>query len=248
METRTGEVREWVEEVLRGLRERERILYMVGCWALWERRNKRVFEGVGWCMREVVRRVQDLVCEMQEVVDEREKEGPKQSTGSSINEERRWQKPKEGEWKVNVDASVKEGVGTGWEAVCRDNTWRIAWGVARQVEEELDPPLAEALAVLWGMQEAKQAGMRSIIVEGDCSTVMEDIKLRKQGRSDIFSIYKDIFELCNWFETISFVFTRRIYNRLVHELARATPWTIGRRCWSDSIPNDFLCIAESDAI
>ena len=36
---------ERVEEAMRGMSERERVIFMLGCWAIWERRNKAIFEG-----------------------------------------------------------------------------------------------------------------------------------------------------------------------------------------------------------
>ncbi|XP_074300146.1 uncharacterized protein LOC141631362 [Silene latifolia] len=59
-------VRDWVEVALREMGLQEQVEYMTGCWAIWERRNKAIFEDGEWRADLVVIRVRDLVCEMAE--------------------------------------------------------------------------------------------------------------------------------------------------------------------------------------
>ncbi|XP_074265894.1 uncharacterized protein LOC141588346 [Silene latifolia] len=160
----------------------------------------------------------------------------------------RWSRPSGGVWKINVDAGVKEGMGVGLGAVCRDGDGRVAWAVSVQAEGICCVQMAEAEAILLGLKEARRVGMRSVIVESDCLNVVADLKERKKGRSNIFLIYKEILSLVPFFDSVIFNYTRRDCNKLAHLVAHATPWTIGRRFWLDVLPLSFVNVAEHDLI
>ncbi|KAH9623773.1 hypothetical protein KSS87_020422, partial [Heliosperma pusillum] len=59
-------VKEWVEAVWRDLGMREREVFATGCWAIWEARNKTVFEGVLRRKEEIIKRVWEVNYEMRE--------------------------------------------------------------------------------------------------------------------------------------------------------------------------------------
>ncbi|KAK9716250.1 hypothetical protein RND81_06G221100 [Saponaria officinalis] len=71
-------VREWVEVVMREMGQRERACFVVGCWAIWERRNKVVFDNGRVRADEVITRVEDILREMraegEDVAREKERE------------------------------------------------------------------------------------------------------------------------------------------------------------------------------
>ncbi|XP_074266477.1 uncharacterized protein LOC141589750 [Silene latifolia] len=158
-----------------------------------------------------------------------------------------WARPSDGMWKINVDAGVKEGMGVGLGAVCRDGDGRVVWVVSKS-SGICCVKSAEAEAILLGLKEAQSVGMRSIIIESDCLNVVDDLKGRKKGRGDIFLIYDEIFSLVPFFDSVIFIYTRRVCNKLAHLVAHATPWTIGRRFWTDRLPQPFVIAAEQDLI
>ncbi|XP_074289198.1 uncharacterized protein LOC141614345 [Silene latifolia] len=184
-------VREWVEEVFRGLCERECVTFMTGCWAIWEKRNKALFDQGEWREEEVIRRTHELIWEMERV--------------------------------------QSEGIGTGLGIVCRNASGSIEWCVTIQSVAGLTPELAEALAVLEGLKEARCSGHAKVEVESDCRGVIADLKARKSGRSELALIYDDIFSLCNCFDVVSFSFVSRNFNTVAHGLAHAVLWTVGRQ-------------------
>ncbi|XP_074290515.1 uncharacterized protein LOC141617231 [Silene latifolia] len=57
-------VREWVEANMRVMGVRECVEFMTGCWAIWERRNKAIFEDAELRADLVVQRVRELLWEM----------------------------------------------------------------------------------------------------------------------------------------------------------------------------------------
>ncbi|XP_074310063.1 uncharacterized protein LOC141644537 [Silene latifolia] len=159
-------VREWVETTLKEMWEKSCVEFMVGCWALWERRNKFIFEGVRGELNGVNTRVRGLLGEMR-ADDKRELyscagNGSKAKTGdwrgveeqgedgNKRGEEQGWAKPREGVVKVNIDAGFMEGMGMGFGVVCRDEHGVVTRVVAVQMEGTWDVKMAEAHAVLVG--------------------------------------------------------------------------------------------------
>ncbi|XP_074314845.1 uncharacterized protein LOC141651016 [Silene latifolia] len=227
---------------MRELEERDCELLMTGCWAVWEARNKCVFEGARPSVPDVLKRVRDLVGEMREMETEvlGHVEGRQETRG--------WRKPRQGWSKINVDAGWREGVGLGFGVVCRDDEGRVKWGVTIQKREEREIQALEAEAVLVGLQEARREDLTKVVIESDCLTVIEDVKRKKQGRSDIFLIYDEIHNLCSHFVSVEFSFAKRLSNRVAHELAHVWPWQVGRRIWDGVLPRsvEVAVVFDSD--
>ncbi|XP_074289594.1 uncharacterized protein LOC141614747 [Silene latifolia] len=227
---RVERVREWVEAVWKILDERQRVIFMVGCWAKWEARNKLVFEGRSVRNDSIIRRVRDVVDEIwgtrEECIKERgtaEKEGG-------------WVRPDKGMVKINIDAGVIEGVGTGWGVVCRDENGEVMWGYTEQGLGEMEPSEAEAEAILSGVKEALKRGCKRAVVESDCQTIIEILRNRKRGRSTLHSIAAEILSLCCQFDFVSWSFVRRQFNSVAHSLGHTRPWFVGRRNWGTVLP------------
>ncbi|XP_074298977.1 uncharacterized protein LOC141629967 [Silene latifolia] len=207
---------------------------MLGCWAIWEARNKWIFENVQAREEGVVRRVRELGAELQNQNDcfrgggcnngEEDDRGKgklfvERVGGGETYTQRGWMRPPEGMVKINVDAGVKEGVGTGLGAVCRDEHGEVLWCVTSQCREVSDPSSAEAMAILLGLEEARRRGCAHIMMESDCFNVVEALKQRKKGRSDLYLILDDILHLCSSFRFVEWSFVRRAFNLVAHELA-----------------------------
>ncbi|XP_074314656.1 uncharacterized protein LOC141649887 [Silene latifolia] len=236
-------VRDWVEVAMREMEVEEQTEFMTGCWAIWERRNKAIFEDGEWRADLVVRRVRDLICEMENSGDlgEGRARGVVEAVGG-------WKRPMGEVMKVNIDAAVRAGVGVGFGAVCRDERGEVAWCAVEQGMVEMDPTEAEAAAILYGLKEARRRNISKVILEGDCSTVIRDLQKQRKGRSSIYLIYNDIYALCNFFDTISFNWVRRDFNKVAHELAHLRPWTLGSRRWLDSFPLEIADVVGIDSI
>ncbi|XP_074293818.1 uncharacterized protein LOC141620985 [Silene latifolia] len=138
-----------------------------------------------------------------------------------------WRAPENGWVKINVDADVKEGVGVGVGAVCRNAQGKVLWGLSHNRNEVWEPHVAEAVAVLEGLEEAVRAGHDSIIVESDCSRVVDALKTRKTGRSSFFLVIDDIFRICSSFGNVFWSHTSRVNNEVAHALAHVSPGLVG---------------------
>ncbi|XP_074278012.1 uncharacterized protein LOC141601617 [Silene latifolia] len=240
-------VREWVEARIREVGEDNYVRFLVGCWAIWEGRNKRVFEDKDVDAGVVVRRVWEVEQEMERM---REEEGKRVDMGMGRAARQRegesWLPPTAGRVKINGDAASKEEVGVGVGIVCRDEKGECLWGVSNRRNVVWEPRLAEAVAVLEGLQEAKRRNHRHIVMESDCLQLIEDIRSSKEGRNDYFLVIDDIRFLCNDFDSIAWTFVRRTGNYVAHFLAHYEPNVLGRRDRTSGLPPSAAAVMYAD--
>ncbi|XP_074298529.1 uncharacterized protein LOC141629422 [Silene latifolia] len=147
--------------------------------------------------------------------------------------EDRWVVAPQGWVKVNVDAGVNTGEGVGVGAVCRDDEGRVLWGMAWDWKKEWEPGVAEAVAVLEGLEEAKRKGHDKVVIESDCIQVIEALNRKKHGRNIFYLVVNDILSLASYFMSISWVYTHRANNSVFHALAHLFPRVVGKRVWSN---------------
>ncbi|XP_074298496.1 uncharacterized protein LOC141629381 [Silene latifolia] len=143
VEVRAERMREWVEGVLREGSEEERMVFSLTCWAIWECRNAAIFEGRGRFCEVVTRRVYDMLREINDTLGGRKGVGEAASSTRNARSVEldvglggreggsagggRWRGPGEGVVKINTDAGVIEGVGTGLGVVARTHGGSFAW-------------------------------------------------------------------------------------------------------------------------
>ncbi|XP_074266939.1 uncharacterized protein LOC141590232 [Silene latifolia] len=104
-----GGVMDWVEARWRELGYREHALFMVGCWVIWEHRNKVVFDTREVDVACVIRRVKDVMDEMELGGFTRDRHGGGRSGSEGDEGRRAWVAPQPEYVKVNVDAGTTKG-------------------------------------------------------------------------------------------------------------------------------------------
>ncbi|XP_074299194.1 protein FAR1-RELATED SEQUENCE 9-like [Silene latifolia] len=132
--------------------------FMTGCWAIWECRNKAIFEDGMWRADWVVKRTADLLVEMKESM-EGDRVGEEGSMVDGLTEQR-WSRPEVGLKKFNVDAETR------------------SMGVKE----------AEAMAILTGLEEVVCCGERRVLVESDCLNVVKDMKNGKHENTSVIRV------------------------------------------------------------
>ncbi|XP_074271200.1 uncharacterized protein LOC141595125 [Silene latifolia] len=135
-----GDIRDLVEQVWKEMSATECGTFMVGCWAIWEHRNKVTFDEARVDPKGVVRRVRDVL-----------HEGIGIEVHTIAGRRRR----------------VKEGEGVGTGIVCRDGRGEVAWGLSVVRDESWEVHEAEAMAVLDGLEDAARRGVPKVEVESD---------------------------------------------------------------------------------
>ncbi|XP_074290806.1 uncharacterized protein LOC141617506 [Silene latifolia] len=231
-----GCISDWVEEWWRELGVREHSVFMVGCWALWEHRNNVIFESSEVDPWVVIRRVGDVVAEMEGSAYEVIKGRRRKDMGSGSDGPRGWEPAPRGFVKVNVDAGVKEDEGVSLGLVCRGEMGDVLWGVFTVQDQVLEPHVAEAVAILEGLKEALRTGYRDVVLESDCLQVVEALKKKLSGRSCFMLVIEEILLLCNSFNTVLWSFSSRVNNTVAHALAHIYPRNTGRMEWSETLP------------
>ncbi|XP_074317965.1 uncharacterized protein LOC141654747 [Silene latifolia] len=231
-----GEVRDWVEGIWRAGDEREVERYMVGCWAIWEHRNKVAFDGAMIEPDRIVRRVRDIISEMETGGEGGFGYSNKRKARTEERENDGWKPASNGYVKINVDAGVKEGEGVSAGVVCRDTRGEVLWGLTVVRSSEWEPRFTEAVAVYDGLQEAQIRGHQAVVVESDCLQVIEALQAHRNGRSLFLLLIEDILSLSNSFHSVIWSHTSRINNSVAHALAHVFPRIVGKTVWSNLLP------------
>ncbi|XP_074288248.1 uncharacterized protein LOC141613414 [Silene latifolia] len=104
-----GGVREWVECLWRGLEVGEYWKCMVGCWAIWEHRNKMIFDKEVLKPARIVQRTRDILAEIDSGGIEGQCRVGRNGVDRREQENEGWRPAMGGYVKINVDAGVKEG-------------------------------------------------------------------------------------------------------------------------------------------
>jgi hypothetical protein len=177
-------------------------------WFIWNHRNNWVWNGVRdtakeialraghmfgeWCAinslnhntavseNNTALRVPDVVMQ----VSHRDSQG---------NQLLRWQKPRDGWWKCNVDASFSQnptGVAYGW--CMRDAGGNFIAAGSKFCTFIVTVAEGETLALLEAMREAIARGWSNIVFESDSKVVVDAIHSNKQGNSDWISLISSI--------------------------------------------------------
>lgn len=78
--------------------------------------------------------------------------------------------------KVNVDAGESGEVRYGLGVVIRDCTGGLLACATQQGREKWEAKIAEAKAMVLGMQVSKELGMHNVVVESDCLGLVEALR------------------------------------------------------------------------
>ncbi|XP_074306547.1 uncharacterized protein LOC141641799 [Silene latifolia] len=231
-----GGIRDWVEERWRELGVREHSLFMIGCWAIWEHRNKVIFDAKEVDPMVVIRRVGDVVAEIEGTEYEVRRERRRRDDERRSEDEGGWRPAPSGCVKIKVDAGVKEGEGVSLGLVCRDDRGAVLWGISIVQDQVWEPHVAEAVAALEGVKEALRLGHRDIVIESDCAQVVEALKKKQTGRSSFMLVIDEILSLSVSFSSVVWSFSSRVNKSVAHALAHIFPRISGRTEWLCALP------------
>ncbi|XP_074267167.1 uncharacterized protein LOC141590472 [Silene latifolia] len=216
----------------------EGAMFMIGCWAIWEHRNKVIFDNVEVIPEEVVRRARDVALEGVgedggvRIGGRRNEQGDSRGADDSG-----WRPARMGFVKINVDAGVKEDEGVNTGVVCRDENGEVMWGVSISRSQNWEVQFAEATAILDGLEEAAARGLRKVEIESDCLPVVEAIRDKKLGRCMFHQLLEDIINFSLSFESVIWSYVSRVNNCVAHALAHCVPRVVGKVIWEDGLPS-----------
>lgn len=154
-----------------------------------------------------------------------------------------WSPPLPDFIKINTDASFPENSRDVWVSmVARNSMGSCVWWSKKKIIGRPSLADGEALAILLGMQIAKEHGWKNVVMESDCLQIVSYLSRASRSLASFGAILDSdsCYELYHFFESISFCFIRRIGNLLAHRLATSftNPCSEGATLPPD-IENDY---------
>lgn len=222
---------EWIKEQVKRNHE---CLFLAGIWWVWCWRNNMVLGDDSWDAKQVTRNM------ITSSYDYNQYLSPRRRTYASGLPQVRWQAPRNGNFKLNVDGSFNIAT----NLMCTGGLLRDAQGEWKSgfssVEGPGDPLLAELIAVRNGLHYAWEEGVRLLQCESDSLDV---VQLLTEGKDHSFHVHagviEDILQLTkrDWSIQISHVL--REANMCADHLARTAAWdTTSSKTWN--VPPSLL--------
>ena len=110
----------------------------------------------------------------------------------------------------------------------------------------LGPELEEARACYFALKTVFSHGVRSIILEGDCKSLITKLKRKCIVAAEVGLFITDILQFSYLFDYCAFKFVKREGNRVVHHLAHLQPYDQSTRIWLDDVPDYIFNLALGD--
>lgn len=130
----------------------------------------------------------------------------KDQKSKMINEVSRqhWYPPSTGMHKVNVDAVVYTGQQiTGLGVVIRDSQGQVIAAAVKSIKFQEDITVAEAEAVKWGIEVAREAKLMAVIIETDYMDVASLVNNTTNSKKEIVWAISEIQNCKANFQSIS---------------------------------------------
>ncbi|XP_045802361.1 uncharacterized protein LOC123895940 [Trifolium pratense] len=206
-------------------------------WSIWHNRNNWVWNGVKDTVMGVATTAAHLIGEWRavHVIQQQHSATTAVLTQSRISDTGaassppiiaadplRWQRPRDGWWKCNVDASFSQASGqTGWGWCIRNSQGVFVAAGTNMSMHKLAIVEGEAMAILEAMRQATSRGWSNIVFESDSKVVVDAIQANHHGIAELSSIILSIKLLLQCNSNFEIKFTKRQANMTAHTLARA---------------------------
>ncbi|XP_045790350.1 uncharacterized protein LOC123885137 isoform X2 [Trifolium pratense] len=206
-------------------------------WSIWHNRNNWVWNGVKDTAKGVATTAAHLIGEWRavHVIQQQHSATAAVLTQSRISDTGaassppiiaadplRWQRPRDGWWKCNVDASFSQASGqTGWGWCIRNSQGVFVAAGTNMSMHKLAIVEGEAMAILEAMRQATSRGWSNIVFESDSKVVVDAIQANHHGIAELSSIILSIKLLLQCNSNFEIKFTKRQANMAAHTLARA---------------------------
>lgn len=215
-------------------------LAYVQLWILWYRRNlavhqDRAFPITYWKQRCIIARDDFL----------RARDSNTTRQVSNSVGDRVWKPPNQLMIKINVDAAQRND-GSSQLGICaRNHEGNVFFSSAKRYDVSWHPSIAEALAIQFGLQCAKEENGMQILVESDSHQVISLLQMGSCPRTDLGKVVADILLLSSSFTHVEWSHTRREGNALAHHIAKHV-YVETEAHWINSVRVEAAHIVELD--
>jgi hypothetical protein len=218
---------------------RSKLLFL--WWRSWHLRNNSIF-GDGKCsVEQSASFIQSYLTSFMQVkkseldLDIKGKKAVNQIIDSMPHQAKEprttWTKPAEGWYKLNVDAGFSHESNNGsWGAVLRDHEGKVvlsAWGIIPYCQSA---EIAEAIATLEGTKAVLPVAAIPVILESDCATVVNELKMEGTSKSPMSFILSETRGMLLLLPEYKVEKVSRTGNFVAHDLA-----CFGRCVWSGDV-------------
>ncbi|CAJ2644561.1 unnamed protein product [Trifolium pratense] len=154
-------------------------------WSIWHNRNDKIWNDNVRTPNQIGRAAFDQWNEWIAVHKLRSNDDHDVPPVSTI----RWEKPRIGWLKCNVDAAFFVGAGrTAMGACFRNSSGEFMAGITQWQQLTLSTEEGEAWALLQAMNEAKSRGFESVQFESDSQVLVDAIRTKRRGNLEFLSI------------------------------------------------------------
>ncbi|KAE8671515.1 hypothetical protein F3Y22_tig00111947pilonHSYRG00185 [Hibiscus syriacus] len=106
--------------------------------------------------------------------------------------------------------------------------------------------MAEAFAILQGLQFARDLGFPRIILESDSKKIVQKLSESTINLSDISPFLRDVKVTAGALVSCSFVFISRNDNRAAHAMALEGSWLVFDQFWAEDVPEEAVKAADDE--
>ncbi|GAU17471.1 hypothetical protein TSUD_340140 [Trifolium subterraneum] len=204
--------------ILQSLNKEQQEIFSVLLWSIWKRRNAKVWDNITESNTNVYERAQHLLTSWKQAQQTRSYA----NTPQPIQQRTNWEKPSQGRYKCNIDASFssthnKVGIG-----MCiRDDQGRYVAAKTEWLEPILDVEIGEAMGLFSAVKWVDELRLSDVDFEMDCKRVVDCLHSSRTYNSDLGDILRDCRVILATNLVNSHVkFIRRQANEVAHRLAR----------------------------
>ncbi|KAL5767563.1 hypothetical protein ACOSQ2_014346 [Xanthoceras sorbifolium] len=159
----------------------------------------------------------------------------------------RWKVPSPGWFKINTDAALDSSrckVGLG--VVVRESYGLVLLSGSLVLDGLFSPKVAEALAILRGVQLALDSSFNPFCIESDAASVVHLISSRTNSFADIGLVVDDIILFLDRLPDFSIFAIRRSVNKVAHKLARFALGLVSYSIWLEDFPSCIASLVSDD--
>ena len=210
-------------------------------WALWNSRNKFIFENQQLPPHLIVSNVFSY-WEAFQASQESPADRPMRSVATTND---KWSGPAPGILKCNVDGAWQDGK-AGIGLIVRDSKGKIILSGIFPVIMASCPLHVEILAVLKGIEVATEFNLTRIWLETDCLGVLHGVESNGQDKSVMGHLFSEIKERGRRFDLFSLLYTRRTTNFPAHKLAQLGMSASESCIWYADVPVSVTAAVAAD--
>ena len=232
-----------VAECILSQKEEKKLTIIGLLWSWWDARNKA---NAG----EKLRFTEEVLFRARMINISTDMEIMGNAVSELVSQNKKWDPPSEGVWKVNIDGAFSVANKRGaWGFVMRDSEGKAAMAGAGCIEIATNALSAEAHACVEALNAIAEVGVQNIVLESDSLVLVKALQSTEHDQALGGVLFREAkFLMSTLFNSASVEHVSRSCNFAAHELAK-----LGRcrdpdhpSVWMDPLPEFVNVILARD--